>query len=128
MICEKIQSKLPFELDVIVPDTSLEVKAIIGQCQWIFSSRFHGCVSALSQNVPCLATTWSHKYEELFSDYEQIDWLVGKDLVGEKLALFLKCFDEMANQNSEVLKVNSNNEKLKSIQTWQQIQEIVNNY
>jgi polysaccharide pyruvyl transferase WcaK-like protein len=47
-----------------------EIKALIGRAGLVVSSRYHACVSALDQQVPCMATSWSHKYEELFQDFE----------------------------------------------------------
>ncbi|MCC5929240.1 MAG: polysaccharide pyruvyl transferase family protein [Cyclobacteriaceae bacterium] len=48
---------------------ALEIKAVIGHCKLLISSRFHGVVSGFNQGIPTLCTSWSHKYEELLNDY-----------------------------------------------------------
>lgn len=58
-----------FSVDVVSGLNALEVKGIIAESYLCISSRFHGVASALNSGVPCLATSWSHKYAELFKDY-----------------------------------------------------------
>lgn len=49
--------------------TSNQAKWIISRSHLMLSSRYHACVSALSQGVTAVGTSWSHKYQELYSDY-----------------------------------------------------------
>lgn len=66
----KIQEQLSQPVPVLDPQHALKIKWIIGQSKVVVSSRYHGLVSALSQAVPVIATGWSHKYQELLSDYQ----------------------------------------------------------
>jgi polysaccharide pyruvyl transferase WcaK-like protein len=63
----------------------LRLKGLIGQCQAVVSSRFHGLVNAMSAAVPAMATSWSHKYQHLMEDFDCTDLLVGPDLDDETL-------------------------------------------
>ncbi len=47
--------------------TAEATKALVGQFDYIISSRFHSIVFAFSQGVSGMAVSWSHKYRELFS-------------------------------------------------------------
>ncbi|MDR1582593.1 MAG: polysaccharide pyruvyl transferase family protein [Prevotellaceae bacterium] len=72
-LCKLVNEHLNNFLTIVDHLMALEVKGIISQSYLLISSRFHGVASALNSGVPCLATSWSHKYEELFKDYEQFD-------------------------------------------------------
>lgn len=65
----QISAKLNNRIEVVSGLNALEVKGLISTSYLCVSSRFHGVASALNSCVPCLATSWSHKYAELFNDY-----------------------------------------------------------
>lgn len=56
-------------LDVVREEDAVAIKRRLGSGRLVVASRFHALVSALSQGVPSIATSWSHKYEMLFKDY-----------------------------------------------------------
>lgn len=68
-MAEELAMRFPGSLPIHYRDDPAELKAAIGQCRFIVASRFHAIVSALSQGVPAVGTSWSHKYRHLYSDY-----------------------------------------------------------
>jgi colanic acid/amylovoran biosynthesis protein len=75
-ICKLINSKLTKPLEIVNNLKAKEVKGVIGNSKITISSRFHGVASSLSQGVPCLATSWNHKYEMLFKNFNQKDCVI----------------------------------------------------
>lgn len=69
-LLDKINKELPQKLLLLSNLDALEVKHVIGGARLLVSSRFHGVVSGLTQCVPTLCTSWSHKYFELLKDHK----------------------------------------------------------
>lgn len=74
-VAHAVGSRLASPIEIVTTNDALEIKFLIGKCSMVISARFHGLVSALSQGVPVVAMGWSHKYEELLSDYGVHDLL-----------------------------------------------------
>jgi len=55
-------------------DDPLVLKKIIKEASFIIGSRFHSLASALSSDTPCISTSWAHKYELLFEDYNMKEY------------------------------------------------------
>ena len=75
-ICNKINKCLGDSLKVVSGLSSLETKGFIASAYAVISSRFHGTASSLSSAVPCISSSWSPKYELLYSDYGLSDMIV----------------------------------------------------
>ncbi|MEE2025650.1 polysaccharide pyruvyl transferase family protein [Alkalimonas mucilaginosa] len=67
-LCQHIQARAQ-HAEVVEITNPLAVKAYIGGASLVVSSRFHGAINALSQGVPCIATSWSHKYRQMMQDF-----------------------------------------------------------
>lgn len=64
-----IQKNLEEPVPVLREEDPVRLKGILGQAEIVVGSRFHALVGALSQAVPCIGTSWSHKYQMLFGDF-----------------------------------------------------------
>lgn len=86
-LCNSLSNK--YNIELIDFRNHWEVKSILSKSLLVISSRFHGCVSALSQGVPTACIGWSHKYEELFTDFG-VPELIIDDLCGEAVEMKLR--------------------------------------
>ncbi|AWL11238.1 hypothetical protein HMF8227_00742 [Saliniradius amylolyticus] len=129
-LAEDIITEAGCDVPVIKPDTATDVKALIGMSKLVVSSRFHGLVSALSQNVPVMATGWSHKYRQLLSDYGIEDLLFDekKDLgVAKEKMLLLGDGGEEYRRIKTLIAEYAGHEKQKSEAMWQRIFSVMEN-
>lgn len=83
-LCSLLYSRLDCADRVLVltdDHRAEEIKAIIGNLDFLISSRFHSLVFALSQSVPVLALGWSHKYPELLSLFGLERYLISHETI-----------------------------------------------
>lgn len=104
-LCDALDRLLGNPLQRIEHADPIRLKQEIGRSRLVIGSRFHAIVSAISQGVPVVATSWSHKYEMLLAEFgcadslfaptdvdidslsERIRNLMGPRSAGERLAL-----------------------------------------
>jgi colanic acid/amylovoran biosynthesis protein len=127
-ICQQIAIQLSNSSgSVIIKDdlTAVGIKAYIGGVDAVLSSRFHGCVSALTQGIPCLATSWSHKYQMLFQEYgvsdNVLDFKITQAELKQKLALFI---DSLSTQKTQCL-AHASHVKNQTSHMWKQVFSIL---
>jgi polysaccharide pyruvyl transferase WcaK-like protein len=64
--------------------SAAEVKAVIGGAYAVVGSRYHSLIAALSLGIPSVATSWSHKYEELMGLLGVREYCISKEDITEK--------------------------------------------
>ncbi|MBE9585858.1 polysaccharide pyruvyl transferase family protein [Mucilaginibacter sp. JRF] len=123
----QVNKMLDVPLAVIKEDDPLVIKGIISTAKFIICSRFHGVVSALSQGVPCVTTSWSHKYAMLVAEYDFTEGLINDlndyttvDALIQKLAV-------PANRDevSARLLERGKEHKINSAKMWEQVFELI---
>ena len=94
----ELQKELGGEVEVVTGLNALETKGLISTAYLLITSRFHGVASSLNSCVPCLATSWSHKYKELFADYEMDNCILPLDDIDKALKMVKEFLLEDYNQ------------------------------
>jgi polysaccharide pyruvyl transferase WcaK-like protein len=121
-ICEQLAKLFAGKVELIQDYDALQIKTAIATAGFVVSSRFHGCVSALSQGVACIGTSWSHKYEELYNDYDASNLLISKPNQIENHTEFFNRIVDNQDDIENVIAENSLNIKAKSKKVWSIIQ------
>ena len=86
----------------IEPKTAIEAKQILGSSRIVFSSRYHACISALSSGVICFSASWSHKYEELYKDYDVSELLLSPNKTKEHKPMMLDISKRIKNTEKKL--------------------------
>lgn len=71
-LCRSIHSGLASPTRCLLVEESLpatELRALIGLCDVVVTSRFHAMVSALATKTPVVVVGWSHKYAEVLEPF-----------------------------------------------------------
>lgn len=96
--CLKCKESIGDRIEVVTGLNALEVKGLISSAYIVITSRFHGLASSLNSGVPSLATSWSHKYEELFNDYNQKGYVLPLDNIDAAVERVRTILDPEENQ------------------------------
>jgi len=115
-------------LPVIMESDPLKIKGILGKCDAIISSRYHGLVSGLSQGVPSFATGWSHKYSELLEDYGFREGILSVDENEEELYAKLDIIINIESNADLSSRLTEKSEKLKALseRMWENVFKEIN--
>ncbi len=96
--------------------SSLELEEIIFKSEITLSSRFHGLVLGLKNDVPCISIGWANKYQELMDYYNLKNYCFGPDILDspdkfiEKISHFMRQKKELCHILNETnLKIRKNN-------------------
>lgn len=68
-LARKLHEKFPNKTELLRGGSGLKLKAIFSNSVMMIASRFHAIVSGMTQEIPVIGTSWSHKYKELYDDF-----------------------------------------------------------
>ncbi|WP_299656932.1 polysaccharide pyruvyl transferase family protein [uncultured Jannaschia sp.] len=88
-IVTELNARLAAPLPVHDVD-AVATKGILGACRAVVASRYHALVSTLSQGIPAIGTSWTHKYDRLFEEYGHKGALLRPEVDADRLEAHLQ--------------------------------------
>lgn len=120
---DEINQELPQKLLLLSNLDALEIKRIIGASKLMISSRFHGVVSGLTQGVPTLCTSWSHKYFELMKEHKCEANVLNVNDIRESKSIILQALEHPAEYASKEGCVNEIKEQTERM--WNEVFNLI---
>lgn len=116
-------------LPVLTHDDPRVLKWILGQAEFVIGSRFHALVSSLSQGVPCIGAGWSHKYPELFKDFDCPELLIADMADAESVRRLVSnlCDDEARSEASARISAAASLLKKRTEEMWGRVYSVLDN-
>jgi polysaccharide pyruvyl transferase WcaK-like protein len=126
-IAKIIQKSVSNSIEILVEGDPLKIKGILSTVDGVFSSRFHGLVSALSQGKIAIGTGWSHKYQCLFEDYQFLEGMFDvsmqkDDLIQKMDSIFQE--NNMADAANRISR-NANRLKVETNEMWEEVFSLI---
>lgn len=126
-ICNTIRQKIDPNIEIVTNINAKEVKGVISQSALVISSRFHGVASSLSSAVPCLSTSWSHKYKMLFQDFGQTDMIFNLDSDEEQIKEKIEFVFSNEEKIQDTLKTKKEELLVKIESMWDLVENTIKN-
>ena len=126
-LAQQLQLRTGRKNKIIVEQDPIILKGLLGHCKVVIGSRYHALVSSLSQGVPTLGTSWSHKYQALFDDYKCPEYLLsGEETMAELETRINLMVSEPKRSNliNNLYQV-SRNQKKQTIEMWDDIYNLL---
>lgn len=126
-LAESIRNAVDKSIPVIRENHPVKIKGVLSSCEGCIASRFHGLVSALSQGIPSLATSWSHKYQMLFEDYGFEEGLMDVDAKEDEIRNKIDMISKTQSRQFIKNTIASKSKELKKAtnQMWNKVFEII---
>lgn len=127
VIIDDLKTEVDFEASIVCEENPLKIKEIISQSYTVIGSRYHGLVSALTSGVPCIGIGWSHKYMELFKDFNIEEYLISnlEDIDSFKSILNKFFKKEIVEQTRGSLIKHSSIYKLETEKMWSLVKDVI---
>lgn len=127
LIVQQLEERIGVNFEVISEKDPLKIKTLIGDSKFVIASRFHGIVSALTQNIPTIATGWSHKYEMLYDKYDIRELYLGNLNNQDKILQLIQLLNDESEYNSIEQKLKVKNQiVLKEVnQMWDKVFSLI---
>ena len=124
-LIDDLHSDFPRSLVADV-ESDKSAKALIAGATLALSSRFHACICALSSGVPCMGTSWSHKYEALYTDYDVPDLLLSPSVEADEIRNIIIEVSPPSSDMRGLLMVRAELLKARTEKLWARVEAILN--
>lgn len=128
-LANSIRKSTDIDFEIVSEASPTVLKEIISSSSYVIGSRYHALIGALTTRVPTLGIGWSHKYEELFSDFNCLGNLIPNllphDDVISKLNEILKSdYHFLQRQLDSGIQLYEE----KSNQMWSEVKEVISGH
>lgn len=126
-LASKIRGCAEQDVPIRQKNDPVALKRFLGESHLVVGSRFHALVGALSQGVPAIGTSWSHKYEMLFEEYGSSDMLLSVSSSEKRLqdCIAVATGTRRANLTDQIQKAGGHLEQ-KTKTMWRKVDDVLN--